>query len=263
MIIYKRWLRTSSLLKTYGPPPLTGYIGMSAGSMTRCRSSTLSSLSVTSQMPSRPCTSVLSSSRTFLVGETCITGDRSVFVCVVRLTCCLLGQLSLSFMTQDCQMVATAIRSRIEEFHPYIPLIQGLRNPGMKSRHWELLSERIQMKVKPKANLTFSRCLELGLQNHVDDIAHVAEVAGKEYTIEQVPFNQSHTHIQAIFILRMSQMKKFKCKFTIGDLRENILSSIQLYLNVLADAHCQCGNTYNTTFGCYIFFSHTFLPRPW
>uniref|UniRef100_A0A8D3C1H3 Dynein, axonemal, heavy chain 1 n=1 Tax=Scophthalmus maximus TaxID=52904 RepID=A0A8D3C1H3_SCOMX len=185
MIIYKRWLRTSSLLKTYGPPPLTGYIGMSAGSMTRCRSSTLSSLSVTSQMPSRPCTSVLSSSRTFLVGETCITGDRSVFVCVVRLTCCLLGQLSLSFMTQDCQMVATAIRSRIEEFHPYIPLIQGLRNPGMKSRHWELLSERIQMKVKPKANLTFSRCLELGLQNHVDDIAHVAEVAGKEYTIEQ------------------------------------------------------------------------------
>ncbi|AWP03287.1 putative dynein heavy chain 1 axonemal [Scophthalmus maximus] len=85
----------------------------------------------------------------------------------------------------DCQMVATAIRSRIEEFHPYIPLIQGLRNPGMKSRHWELLSERIQMKVKPKANLTFSRCLELGLQNHVDDIAHVAEVAGKEYTIEQ------------------------------------------------------------------------------
>ncbi|XP_076603478.1 dynein axonemal heavy chain 1 [Chaetodon auriga] len=85
----------------------------------------------------------------------------------------------------DCQMVATAIRGKIEDFRPYIPLIQGLRNPGMRSRHWEMLSERIQMKVKPKANLTFSRCLELGLQNHVNDIAHVAEVAGKEYTIEQ------------------------------------------------------------------------------
>ncbi|KAI3369512.1 hypothetical protein L3Q82_007723 [Scortum barcoo] len=85
----------------------------------------------------------------------------------------------------DCQMVATLIRSKIEEFRPYIPLIQGLRNPGMRNRHWEMLSERIQMKVKPKANLTFSRCLELGLQNYVDDIAHVAEVAGKEYTIEQ------------------------------------------------------------------------------
>lgn len=90
-------------------------------------------------------------------------------------------------------MVATVIRSKIEDFRPYIPLIQGLRNPGMRSRHWEMLSERIQIKVKPKANLTFSRCLELGLQSHVDDIAHVAEVAGKEYTIEQVPLYRNHT----------------------------------------------------------------------
>uniref|UniRef100_A0A8C9ZPR8 Dynein axonemal heavy chain 1 n=1 Tax=Sander lucioperca TaxID=283035 RepID=A0A8C9ZPR8_SANLU len=85
----------------------------------------------------------------------------------------------------DCQLVASVIRSKIEDFRPYIPLIQGLRNPGMRNRHWEMLSERIEMKVMPKANLTFSRCLELGLQNYVDDIAHVAEVAGKEYTIEQ------------------------------------------------------------------------------
>ncbi|XP_029005758.1 dynein axonemal heavy chain 1 [Betta splendens] len=85
----------------------------------------------------------------------------------------------------DCQMVATTVCNKIEDFRPYIPLIQGLRNPGMKSRHWEMLSERIQMKVMPKANLTFSRCLELGLQNHVDVVAQVGEVAGKEYTIEQ------------------------------------------------------------------------------
>lgn len=90
-------------------------------------------------------------------------------------------------------MVATMIRNKIEDFRPYIPLIQGLRNPGMRTRHWEMLSERIQTKVKPKANLTFSRCLELGLQNHVDVIVQVAEVAGKEYTIEQVSLNQSQS----------------------------------------------------------------------
>lgn len=84
-----------------------------------------------------------------------------------------------------CQMVAAFIRKGIEEFRPYIPLIQGLKNPGMKSRHWEMLSERIKMKVQFQTNLTFSRCLEMGLQNYVDDIAQVAEVAGKEYTIEQ------------------------------------------------------------------------------
>ncbi|XP_067102135.1 dynein axonemal heavy chain 1 [Osmerus mordax] len=84
-----------------------------------------------------------------------------------------------------CQEVASEIREKIDEFRPSIPLIQGLRNPGMRARHWELLSDRIHMNVKPKANLTFSRCLELGLQDHVSEIAHVAEVAGKEYAIEQ------------------------------------------------------------------------------
>ncbi|XP_029908318.1 dynein heavy chain 1, axonemal [Myripristis murdjan] len=85
----------------------------------------------------------------------------------------------------DVQMVATEIRSKIEDFLPYIPLIQGLRNPEMRSCHWQMLSDRIQINVKPQANLTLSRCLELGLQNHVDEIAHVAEVAGKEFAIEQ------------------------------------------------------------------------------
>ncbi|KAL0978572.1 hypothetical protein UPYG_G00172390 [Umbra pygmaea] len=90
------------------------------------------------------------------------------------------------------QEVASGIQGKIEEFRPYIPLFQGLRNPGMRSRHWQLLSERINMNVQPKANLTFKRCLELGLQNHVEDIAGVAEVAGKEYAIEQALDKMEH-----------------------------------------------------------------------
>lgn len=74
----------------------------------------------------------------------------------------------------------------MEDFQPYIPLIQGLRNPGMRSRHWDVLSERISMNVRPKANFTLSRCLEMGMQSHVEHIAAVAEIAGKEFAIEQV-----------------------------------------------------------------------------
>uniref|UniRef100_A0A8C7MG37 Dynein axonemal heavy chain 1 n=1 Tax=Oncorhynchus kisutch TaxID=8019 RepID=A0A8C7MG37_ONCKI len=94
--------------------------------------------------------------------------------------------------TPACQEVAADIRGKIDDFRPYIPLIQGLRNPGMRGRHWQLLSDRIHMNVKPKANLTFSRCLELGLQDHVDEIARVAEVAGKEYAIEQALDKMEH-----------------------------------------------------------------------
>ncbi|KAG8436117.1 hypothetical protein GDO86_007286 [Hymenochirus boettgeri] len=84
-----------------------------------------------------------------------------------------------------CQEVAQDIKGRIEEFRPYIPLIQGLRNPGMRNRHWGLLSEQTKITIKPKANLTFTRCLEMNLQDHIDSIAKVAEIAGKEFAIEQ------------------------------------------------------------------------------
>lgn len=90
------------------------------------------------------------------------------------------------FTVSAVQQVATEVKSQIDDFKPYIPLIQGLRNPGMRSRHWDLLSEELGFPIKPKQTLTFEKCLELGLQNHIDKIAKVAEVAGKEYSIEQV-----------------------------------------------------------------------------
>ena len=37
----------------------------------------------------------------------------------------------------DVQDVAIEIKGMIDTFRPYIPLIQGLRNPGMRNRHWE------------------------------------------------------------------------------------------------------------------------------
>ena len=36
-----------------------------------------------------------------------------------------------------CLDVATEVKKQIEEFKPFIPLIQGLRNQGMRNRHWE------------------------------------------------------------------------------------------------------------------------------
>ena len=53
-------------------------------------------------------------------------------------------------------------------------------------RHWQTLSEELGIQVQPKPTLTFAKCLEMGLDQHVDTIAKVAEVAGKEFSIEQV-----------------------------------------------------------------------------
>ena len=46
--------------------------------------------------------------------------------------------------------VAQDYKNRVEEFKPYIPLIQGLRNPGMRIRHWDQLSADIGMNIKDR-----------------------------------------------------------------------------------------------------------------
>ena len=48
------------------------------------------------------------------------------------------------------------------------------------------LSNDLGMNIRPKQSLTFAKCLEMGLQNHAEEIAKIGEVAGKEYAIEQV-----------------------------------------------------------------------------
>ena len=40
----------------------------------------------------------------------------------------------------SCQGSAQQVKDWIEEFKPFIPLIQALRNPGMRKRHWEQVS---------------------------------------------------------------------------------------------------------------------------
>lgn len=40
------------------------------------------------------------------------------------------------------QNVAIEIRNQIDNFKPYVPLIQNLRNPGMRQRHWDDLKEQ-------------------------------------------------------------------------------------------------------------------------
>ncbi|NXU12627.1 DYH1 protein, partial [Pardalotus punctatus] len=84
----------------------------------------------------------------------------------------------------DCQSVAMDFRDKMDNFKQYVPLIQGLCNPGMRSRHWEMLSNRVNAGVELEPSMTFGRCLELNLQEHMESVLKVAETASKEYAIE-------------------------------------------------------------------------------
>ncbi|KAL3318377.1 Dynein heavy chain 1, axonemal [Cichlidogyrus casuarinus] len=86
---------------------------------------------------------------------------------------------------QSVQEVAMNLKLNIEEFKPFLPLLESLRNPGMRVRHWEILSEKLNMQIVPNASLTLTKVLEMGLQDHLDTITGISSVAGKEYEIER------------------------------------------------------------------------------
>ncbi|KAM6927306.1 LOW QUALITY PROTEIN: dynein axonemal heavy chain 1 [Xenentodon cancila] len=86
----------------------------------------------------------------------------------------------------DIKIMATEMCNKIEDFHLYVTLIQGLQKLGTKRYLWKMLSERIHMKIRVSANLNLSQCLELGLQNHMDDITYVAKTAAIEQALENM-----------------------------------------------------------------------------
>ncbi|XP_045521817.1 dynein axonemal heavy chain 1-like [Pieris brassicae] len=83
------------------------------------------------------------------------------------------------------QQVALTIRDDIDEFKPLIPVIQAVRNPGMKERHWNEFMDRAGITVTMNEKQTFQMCLKQGMADHAGLIAEIGELASKEYVIEQ------------------------------------------------------------------------------
>ncbi|CAK9050585.1 Dynein axonemal heavy chain 1 (Axonemal beta dynein heavy chain 1) (Ciliary dynein heavy chain 1) (mDHC7) [Durusdinium trenchii] len=81
--------------------------------------------------------------------------------------------------------IAKNIKEQIDDFVPKVPLVVGLRNPGMADRHWEQVSNLIGTPVQPTMeNFTLENFIELGLVPHAAAIADIGDRAGKERNIE-------------------------------------------------------------------------------
>ncbi len=78
-----------------------------------------------------------------------------------------------------------SLKTQLEAFAAFLPLIEALRTPGLKDRHWALLSAAVGHEIRPEATLAFQLLVELGLPNHMDACTSIAEVAAKEHTFER------------------------------------------------------------------------------
>ena len=85
----------------------------------------------------------------------------------------------------QCLAIAAALKRDVDAFRPMLPLISALRNPGMRERHWSMLSAQLPFAFQPDASHTLRQIVdELKLQQHLEVISRVGDSAGKEYQIE-------------------------------------------------------------------------------
>lgn len=63
-------------------------------------------------------------------------------------------------------------------------MIQAMRQPGMRTRHWDQISSEIGMDLHPGDDFILTRGIEMGLLNYMEVINRVSEIACKEYAIE-------------------------------------------------------------------------------
>ncbi|KAM7353017.1 dynein heavy chain at 36C isoform 1-T1 [Cochliomyia hominivorax] len=77
------------------------------------------------------------------------------------------------------------IKDQIEAFREHMPIISTLGNPGMKARHWELVSEIIGFPIKVSPDLTLAKIIEYGLEDYVPKFEAISESATKENNLER------------------------------------------------------------------------------
>ncbi|KAJ7552868.1 hypothetical protein O6H91_06G073600 [Diphasiastrum complanatum] len=90
------------------------------------------------------------------------------------------AQKELTVCSSNCE----EIRKQVGNFKPYVPLIVALRQSGMQPRHWDQLSSELKMDLHLNESFTLSVAINMGLLDHLEIISNVADIAGKEYSIE-------------------------------------------------------------------------------
>ncbi|XP_041110137.1 dynein heavy chain 3, axonemal-like isoform X2 [Polyodon spathula] len=80
---------------------------------------------------------------------------------------------------------ATTIKTKLDKFRINMPLIKALCSPGIKQRHWNLMSRKVGFSIAPQETTSLSEILQLGLEKHLEELSQVSVQAGKEYALEQ------------------------------------------------------------------------------
>eukprot|EP01135_Chromosphaera_perkinsii_P007265 Nk52_evm73s745 gene=Nk52_evmTU73s745 len=95
-------------------------------------------------------------------------------------------KLTKSFSDQlGPRRVAENVKTKLDKFKVNVPLIQCLCNPGLRTRHWEKMSEIAGFDIIPDPTTSLSKILDMNLGQFVEKFEEVSVSASKEFGLEK------------------------------------------------------------------------------
>lgn len=73
----------------------------------------------------------------------------------------------------------------MDEFKTHMPIVQTLGNPGMKSRHWEKVSDIVGFPIQVDEELSLQKVIDFHLDEYIDKFEGISEAATKENNLEK------------------------------------------------------------------------------
>ncbi|XP_076448252.1 dynein axonemal heavy chain 3-like [Babylonia areolata] len=80
---------------------------------------------------------------------------------------------------------SATIKAKLEKFKISMPIISALCNPGIKERHWKMMSEKVGFDMTPSETTPLFEVLQMGLDKYLDDLKDISSQASKEYALEK------------------------------------------------------------------------------
>ncbi|XP_076459412.1 dynein axonemal heavy chain 7-like [Babylonia areolata] len=81
--------------------------------------------------------------------------------------------------------IAGKVKAKVEEFKDHMPLVQTLFNPGLRSRHWEKISEIVGFPIQPDESSCLSKFVDMNLDPYIPKFEGISEAASKEFALEK------------------------------------------------------------------------------
>ena len=83
------------------------------------------------------------------------------------------------------QKTAESLKSKMEKFKVYVPLLQCICNKGLRDRHWEKISDLSGFDIHPDDTTSLSQMLAMNLDKLQEQLEEISTAASKEYSLEK------------------------------------------------------------------------------